>query len=137
MLEIGVFRGSSTKVWEDFFQGGQEEFYGLGYGTDYFAKGQQDSKVKYGEKTTLYYGDQSDQNVLKYLVQDIGQGLDVIIDDGSHDPEDQILGFNMLFPLLNDGGGEEREGERRGGLLEHASNSHRFCEQYISLRTSR
>lgn len=69
MLEIGVFRGSSTKVWEDYFEGGDEEFFGLGYGDDDFNK---KNKVKYGEKTTLYYGDQSDRAVMEELAKDIG-----------------------------------------------------------------
>ena len=30
--------------------------------------------------------------------------LDVIIDDGSHDPEDMMLGFDIMFPLLKEGG---------------------------------
>jgi len=103
LLEIGVFQGGSTRVWESYFQGEESHFYGLGYGEDYFQGG---SRMKYGDRTDLFYGDQGDVVVLNGLMDDIGgeDVLDIIIDDGSHDPAHQMISFEHLFPFLKEGG---------------------------------
>ena len=49
--------------------------------------------------------DQSDENQLRVLSAYLGtESLDVIIDDGSHRPDDQLLSIAVLFDCLKPGG---------------------------------
>lgn len=91
VLEIGVDDGSSIKMWNDFFVNGK--IYGLDINKEYTH-----------EKGKVIKGDQSDINVLIKLTKEIGKCM-VIIDDGSHVPEHQLLGFNYLFEHCLDLGG--------------------------------
>lgn len=90
-LEIGVDKGRSLKLWNDFFNNGK--IYGLDINEGYEHP-----------KGKVYKGDQSDIRVLEILTKEIGK-CKVIIDDGSHVPEHQLLGFNYLFENCLDYGG--------------------------------
>lgn len=48
-------------------------------------------------------GDQSDKTFLQSVVSEMG-GLDIVIDDGSHNSRHQRRSFETLFPLLNEDG---------------------------------
>ena len=61
-------------------------------------------KEVYNNDTVLYRGDQSDVAFLEYVLEDSRGEFDVIIDDGSHVPDHQILTFNKLFGSLKPGG---------------------------------
>ena len=100
-LEIGVFKGASFKVWENYFTNSPKLF-GIGYGEDVMLE--QRKEVFNGGNTTLYLGDQSDQHFLEYVETDSGGDWDIIIDDGSHVPEHQIFSFGSLFSHLKPGG---------------------------------
>lgn len=52
----------------------------------------------------VFHGDQSEKAFLASLVEARPAGWDIIIDDGSHLPEHQILSFKHLFPALRPGG---------------------------------
>lgn len=86
ILEIGVGGGGSLRLWRDYFP--NAEIVGL------------DNRpavldLKLGERITLVLGDQGDPAVLDAMVE---RGpFDIIIDDGWHKPESQILGFERLF----------------------------------------
>jgi hypothetical protein len=47
---------------------------------------------------------QADANSYDYALENIGKDFDIIIDDGSHAPEDQLLCARMLVPLVKEGG---------------------------------
>lgn len=91
VLEIGVLEGSSINMWRDFFINGK--IYGLDINKEYTH-----------EKGKVFKGDQNDINVLTKITKEIGKCM-VIIDDGSHVPEHQLLGFNYLFEHCLDFGG--------------------------------
>jgi hypothetical protein len=56
------------------------------------------------ERGIVYKGDQSKLENLKTMVEQIGE-CDIIIDDGSHQPQHQIDTFNYLFRnMLKNGG---------------------------------
>lgn len=91
VFEIGIDAGRSLKMWNDFFP--NAKIYGLDIGYEY--------KHPKGE---IFKGDQSDIKVLKNATEKIGK-CKIIIDDGSHEPTHQLLGFNYLFTnMLEDGG---------------------------------
>ena len=91
VLEIGVYKGRSIKMWNDFFT--NAKIYGLDIDEEYTH-----------EKGKVIKGDQSDINVLMKLSKEIGKCM-VIIDDGSHVPEHQLIGFNYLFENCLEFGG--------------------------------
>ncbi|GMH49206.1 hypothetical protein TrVE_jg11135 [Triparma verrucosa] len=109
LLEVGVFRGSSMKVWEEYFSQDRSRFYGLSYGAETFYSPDVAESNEYvpedplNSKTTLFYGSQSEVTDLENIKSQLPR-LDVIIDDGSHDPLDQRLTFEVLFDKLVDGG---------------------------------
>jgi hypothetical protein len=82
-FEIGVDKGRSLKMWNDFFT--NAKIYGMDI--DYHYK---------HEKGEIFKGDQSNINDLTKIM-DIVKKVNIILDDGSHVPEHQLLTFNFLF----------------------------------------
>ena len=115
LLEIGMESGASVKLWSNLFPN-LRQMYGIAYaGADEnqasvaFARGQGlrkgRSKSHPSDKLTLFHGDQSDVAFLRTVAADLnGTSIDVIIDDGSHVPQHQLVSFVQLFPTLADGG---------------------------------
>lgn len=91
IFEIGIDAGRSLKMWNDFFP--NANIYGLDIGHEY----------KH-EKGEIFKGDQSDIKVLENITNKVGK-CKVVIDDGSHEPKHQLLGFNYLFVNMLDYGG--------------------------------
>lgn len=92
ILEIGVQNSYSINMWLELF-------------TKAFIYGADISFEKSGNRFKIFKADQSsptDLNNLKMELSD--KNLFFINDDGSHIPEHQILTFNTLFPLLEEGG---------------------------------
>ena len=48
-------------------------------------------------------GDATNNNVINSIIEKYGN-FDIILDDGSHKNKDVIKSFELLFPLMNDGG---------------------------------
>jgi hypothetical protein len=91
LFEIGVERGLSYKVWEQYFT--RAEIYGLDLNIEYVTN-----------RGKVFKGDQSDINVIREICDNLIK-CDIIIDDGSHVPEHQIMCFEYLFQnLLSHGG---------------------------------
>lgn len=51
----------------------------------------------------IFIGSQSDREFLRRLKNEIPK-LDILIDDGGHIPEEQIITFEEMFEHINDGG---------------------------------
>lgn len=94
MLEVGVWEGISLAMWELYFPKAKI------FGADIDIK-----RAKYHDpaRSFLWEMNQASETSLKNMVQEIGP-WDIIIDDGSHDPKDQVLTFETLWPYLNPGG---------------------------------
>jgi hypothetical protein len=93
LLEIGVGRGASIRMWKRYFPKGKM-----------FAIESEPRRGKYrylGAK--LYVGRQENRDFLRKVVDEIGP-LDIIIDDGSHRVDDQQITLGCLFPYLKEGG---------------------------------
>lgn len=90
ILEIGYGSGASVKFWRMLFP--NREFYCL------------DLDVEYSEPGVhvIKCDQSSPQSLDSVLDQLMGKSFALIIDDGSHHPDHQILSFNMLFPLLSE-----------------------------------
>lgn len=92
VLEIGIEQGASIKMWRDYFPNAIIHGVDLAPCNDC------------GERTINYIGDQSSKEDLESLVSEIGDKLDIIIDDGSHHIPYMLLSLEVLLPHLKDGG---------------------------------
>jgi cephalosporin hydroxylase len=87
ILEIGVQHGGSLRMWKEYFSGNVEIF-----GVDILPECK-----KFEEPNIhIFIGDQSDDNFLEELSNNIGS-VNVIVDDGSHVCSHQIATFEKLF----------------------------------------
>ena len=90
-LEIGVFRGDSIKMWNEYFF--DSDILGIDISLD---------NVSYPELKNIMICDATSKNDIDTK---LGEKLfDYIIDDGSHAVADQIKSFDLLFGRIkNDG----------------------------------
>ena len=93
-LEIGVFRGGSLQMWRKYF-GENAIIYGIDSDSEC-------AKLN-GLSAQVRIGSQDDPEFLRQVVDEMG-GIDVILDDGSHQAKHQIKSFKYLFPRMNRGG---------------------------------
>ena len=94
ILEIGVFNGGSLKMWQNYFSSDS-----LIVGIDIIPQCKQYEK----DNIKVYIGDQTDVSFLGSVIKDIGKP-DIIIDDGGHTSNQQIISFDYLFKHLNNQG---------------------------------
>jgi hypothetical protein len=94
VLEIGVYSGGSLQMWQNYF-GPHSTIYGV----DIEAR----CKVYESESVRIFIGDQADRNFWKRFKQEVPV-LDIVIDDGGHTPEQQIVTLEELLPHLRPAG---------------------------------
>lgn len=93
LLEIGVFRGQSAKMWEEYFPKGVI----IGADIEPTAKQYQTGRI------CIEIADQS--NIADLVSLGVRHGpFDIIVDDGSHFWNHQITTLRHLFPFLKPGG---------------------------------
>jgi hypothetical protein len=93
LLEIGVFDGSSARMWKEYFPKANI----VALDIDTRCKEYQEDRIE------IRIGDQTDTSFLESVVQEFGH-FEVIIDDGGHSYKQQIVSFEHLFPKLTPGG---------------------------------
>jgi len=93
LFEIGVWEGASLKMWEEYFHNAEI------VGADLHNK-----TIYETDRIKTIIMDQSSENHLFSAQFAYANSTDIIIDDGSHKAEDQILSFETLFPDLRPGG---------------------------------
>lgn len=139
ILEIGLFQGGSLQMWKDYF-GNKAKIYGIDINPE--------CKVFEDEQVTVLIGSQSDRNFLKEVREKIPQ-VDILIDDGGHTMQQQIVTFEELFShvkadgvylcedlhtsyWLTFGGGYQR----RGTYIEYSKNFIDYLNAYHSEQNS-
>lgn len=90
----GYAPGGSLRAWRDFFAQGEI------HGADI----QDDTQFTGEERITTHKCNSTDRRQVDILVPKLGGQFDIIIDDGSHHPNDQIMTLRNFFPLLKPGG---------------------------------
>jgi hypothetical protein len=121
LLEIGVYEGASIRLWREFFI--NSEIYALEILQKRAGMFNDDDKVY------LTIG----SSMEKKSYRDIPNDLDIVIDDGSHKPEDQYATFIIAYEYLKQGGvyviEDVRDIEKLRGLMEpykHKTNIHDY-----------
>lgn len=94
VLEIGIYSGGSLEMWENYF-GPDSKIYGL--------DSEPHCKRYETESVRVFIGDQGDRSFWKRFKQDVPL-LDIVIDDGGHIPQQQIVAVEELLPHLRPGG---------------------------------
>lgn len=94
MLEIGVSKGGSLQMWRHYFG---EKAVIVGIDIDRSCQQYEEDNVH------VRIGSQDDPDFLQKVYEEFGP-FDIVLDDGSHVVKHQIASFQILFPLLNNGG---------------------------------
>lgn len=94
VLEIGIYSGGSLEMWRHYF-GSKCHIYGV----DIAAA----CKCYEDEHTSIFVGDQADRGFWKEFKEKVA-AVDVVIDDGGHEPEQQIVTLEEMLPHLRPGG---------------------------------
>ena len=93
VLELGVHRGGSIRMWRDYFP--NAFVHGIDINPKY-AMG--------GERIKFWLGSQLDESKLMEVVESCGGTVDLIVDDGAHTNEAQWYSFKLLWPHVTPGG---------------------------------
>jgi hypothetical protein len=97
LVEIGIFKGASVRMWEAFFQ--RADILGVDYHAEYL----KETYLKdAGARIKVVVGDQGSPEFLSRFAAEIDPLI--IVDDGSHIWEHQINTFRALFGVLRPGG---------------------------------
>lgn len=94
ILEIGVFHGGSLQMWKEYF-GPKAKIYGIDINPQ--CKQLEENGIK------IFIGSQSDRNFLNEVKSQIPP-IDILIDDGGHTMEQQIVSYEMLFDSIKPNG---------------------------------
>ena len=94
ILEIGVLHGGSLQMWKDYF-GPKAKIYGIDINPE--------CKKFEEENIQIFIGSQSDRNFLSEIKKQL-PAFDILIDDGGHRVEQQIISFEELFGHMTEEG---------------------------------
>tara|TARA_Y100000114_G_scaffold54422_1_gene49763 strand:+ start:465 stop:1139 length:675 start_codon:yes stop_codon:yes gene_type:complete len=86
VLEIGVLRGGSMRMWEKYFP--KANIFGIDIN--------EDCLQFQSDRTKIFIGDQSDVSFLRNVKAKIPK-IDILIDDGSHRAKDQVATFEEMY----------------------------------------
>jgi len=94
LLEIGVSHGCSLQLWKKYF-GDKVNVYAIDINPQ--CKKLEEEKIK------IFIGSQSDERFLQQVIREV-PALDIIIDDGGHTMNQQIVSFENLYLKVREGG---------------------------------
>ena len=97
ILEIGVFRGGSLQMWKKYFHTADNRVEVYGIDIDPECKSYEEDDIH------IFIGSQEDREFLQKVKKSIGT-VDILIDDGGHTMNQQIVSFEELFDLVADDG---------------------------------
>ena len=95
ILELGIAGGGSLQIWRKYF-GPQARIVGVDIDPACLDRVDPD--------TPAIIGDQSKPAILDAALAQLGGGVDVVIDDGSHIGRHQIASFEYLYPRISEDG---------------------------------
>jgi cephalosporin hydroxylase len=95
-LEVGVQYGGSLEMWSEYF-GPETKIYGIDIDPNCANLVYDNPNIK------IIIGDQSSKIFWDQTLKEIGP-IDVMIEDGGHTMEQQIISFEKAFPMISSGG---------------------------------
>jgi hypothetical protein len=94
VVEVGIYSGGSLDMWKSYF-GDKCRVYGVDI---------EDACRTYANETTsIFIGDQADRDFWKRFRKAVPK-VDILIDDGGHEPEQQIVTLEEMLPHVRNGG---------------------------------
>ncbi len=121
MLEIGVYRGGSLRMWKQYFHPDSTI---VGIDVDKSCKAHEIAD----QKVFVRIGSQADPAFLANVNAEFGP-FDIILDDGSHKTHHQIVSFVALFrDALKDGGCYMVEDTHTNYWIKHVDSPQTFIE---------
>lgn len=94
LLEIGVYSGGSLEMWRSYF-GKDCHIYGVDIA--------ESCKTYENDHVSIFIGDQADRSFWSTFRKSV-EGIDILIDDGGHTPEQQQTTLEEMLPHLRPGG---------------------------------
>lgn len=94
VLEIGIYSGGSLEMWRSYF-GEKSHVYGVDI--------EEACKAYENEHVSVFIGDQADRAFWDTFKKNV-EGIDILIDDGGHMPEQQQITLEEMLPYLRPGG---------------------------------
>ncbi|MGA2249637.1 class I SAM-dependent methyltransferase [Terracidiphilus sp.] len=94
IVEIGIYSGGSLQMWKDYF-GPKCQI--VGVDIEPACKSYENGSIR------VFIGDQADREFWHRFKQEVGM-VDIVIDDGGHSPQQQIVTLEEMLPHLNPGG---------------------------------
>ena len=94
VVEVGIYSGGSLDMWKAYF--GPKCWI---YGVDIEGA----CKAYADERTQVFVGDQSDRGFWREFRKQVPQ-VDILVDDGGHVPEQQIVTLEEILPHIRPGG---------------------------------
>lgn len=93
IVEVGVAQGGGLQIWKKYF-GSKAKVYGIDVNESFLFK---------EEQIEIFIGNQKNRSFLKEVFNKIGS-VDILIDDGEHEPNGQIATFEESIPYIKEGG---------------------------------
>ena len=93
VLEIGVYKGESVRMWEAYFP--RAAIFGIDI---------KDTSRHETQRIRTFVADQANREQLTRFIDEHGSGFDIVIDDGGHTMEQQQVSFGFFFPHLRSRG---------------------------------
>jgi len=94
ILEIGIYSGGSLELWREYF-GPRCHVYGVDV---------EEACLRYArDSIEVFIGDQADRDFWRRFRRDVPK-LDIVVDDGGHQPDQQTTSLEELLPHLSPGG---------------------------------
>jgi hypothetical protein len=94
ILEIGIYSGGSLEMWRSYF-GEKSHIYRVDI--------EEACKVYENDHISVFVGDQEDRAFWRNFRESV-EGIDIIVDDGGHTPEQQQITLEEMLPYLRPGG---------------------------------
>ena len=94
VLEIGIRTGASLRMWEEFFP--RALIFGIDKNMAFL--GLNEGRI------SSHWGNQGKPEKLANVLKRLGGNFDIIVDDGNHHPERQILAMGACLPFLKPDG---------------------------------
>ena len=94
IVEVGIYSGGSLPMWRHYFGRGCQ-VHGLDIDPE--------CVLYNGPETAIHIGDQADRAMWQRFREAVPQ-VDILIDDGAHTPEAQVVTLEEMLPHLQPGG---------------------------------